>query len=387
MRHLSTTFAVLLVVAVFMLASPVCMYADTLDFLGTPNGASYTFGTVNSSGGTTVIATGLSLGGAIAPKLMFAPNGTLYEFDVGPFGPNLWGTMDTATGAFTKTGSLATAFAAPQWGNFGFNESNGCSLAFGPSGILYATGPDISNNGSMDFGTLNLTTGAFTKISSSPVELAGSIAEWGNTTYFIGTPNGASYTFGTVNSSGGTTVIATGLSLGGAIAPKLMFAPNGTLYEFDVGPFGPNLWGTMDTATGALTKTGSLAAAFAAPQWGNFGFNESNGCSLAFGPSGILYATGPDISNNGSMDFGTLNLTTGAFTKISSSPVELAGSIAVPTPEPSTFALVAAGAIVLVGYGLRRRRNKRRTAEFPLNDEDDTPAVLSFASKARRRAA
>ena len=105
---------------------------------------------------------------------MFSPNGALYEFDVGPGDvPGVWGTINTATGVFTKVGSLDTAFSVYGYEANGFNEWDGCSLAFGSSGALYATGPDISNNGAMDFGTLNLTTGAFAKISSSPVQYGG----------------------------------------------------------------------------------------------------------------------------------------------------------------------------------------------------------------------
>ena len=40
--------------------------------------------------------------------------------------------------------------------------------------------------------------------------------------------------------------------------------------------------------------------------------------------------------SSGNSDFGTLDLTTGAFTKISPSPVDYAGSIASSIPEPST---------------------------------------------------
>ena len=45
------------------------------------------------------------------------------------------------------------------------NENGGFSLAFGPSGNLYVTG--YGNDSRMDYGTLDLTTGAFAKISAS----------------------------------------------------------------------------------------------------------------------------------------------------------------------------------------------------------------------------
>ena len=40
-------------------------------------------------------------------------------------------------------------------------------------------------------------------------------------------------------------------------------------------------------------------------------------------------------------DYGTMNLTTGAFTKIAASPIAYAGSIAAPVPEPSTLVALA----------------------------------------------
>ncbi len=159
---------------------------------------------------------------------MFAPNGTLYGFDVAEGWPGVWGSINPATGAFTQIGNLNTYFPSRAVDH---NESYGFSLAFGPSGNLYATGYGTDSN--CDYGTLSLTTGAFTKIAASPVGGAGSLAAWGNNVYYAGS-NGSNWSFGTVNSAGQTTVIGTGLTFGGAGAEKLMFAPNGTLYGFDV---------------------------------------------------------------------------------------------------------------------------------------------------------
>ncbi len=118
---------------------------------------------------------------------MFAPNGTLYGFDVAEGGGSgAWGRINPATGAFTQIGNLNTYF--PYYGG-DHNETYGFSLAFSSSGNLYVTGSDVSNN--FDYGTLNLTTGAFTKIATSPVGEAGSLAAWGNNVYYAGTNNGA----------------------------------------------------------------------------------------------------------------------------------------------------------------------------------------------------
>ena len=96
MKRLSTSVAVLLVVfGALMFGAADRARADNLYYVGTNNGVPGTFGTVNSAGQTTVLGTGLNFGGAGAEKLMFAPNGTLYGFDVdygggsGAWGPSI----------------------------------------------------------------------------------------------------------------------------------------------------------------------------------------------------------------------------------------------------------------------------------------------------------
>jgi autotransporter-associated beta strand protein len=53
----------------------------------------------------------------------------------------------------------------------------------------------------------------------------------------------------------------------------------------------------------------------------------------------------------------------------------------VVTPEPSTVALLAASAIGLIGYGLRKQRMARRTAKPAAFDHDDDPPILSCPSR------
>ncbi len=63
------------------------------------------------------------------------------------------------------------------------------------------------------------------------------------------------------------------------------------------------------------------------------------------------------------------------------------------TPEPSTRALFAAGAIGLLGYGLRRRVSRRTATPAAFDQQDSDPPILSIpshsyhATNAARRAA
>ena len=335
----------ILAAALLALAAADRARADNLYYTTTKNGTTWTAGTLNpSTGATTAIGSGMTLNSS-GEKLMVAPNGTLYGFDVADNGA--WGSINPATGAYTPIGNLAAVFPGNGYGNF--NESQGFSLAFGSSGALYATG--WGSDGYSDFGTLNLATGAFTKISSPFGNYyEGTIAASGNNLYYTTTKNGTTWTAGTLNpSTGATTAIGSGMTLNSS-GEKLMVAPNGTLYGFDVADNGA--WGSINPATGAYTPIGNLAAVFPGNGYGNF--NESQGFSLAFGSSGALYATG--WGSDGYSDFGTLNLATGAFTKISSPFGNYyEGTIAAPVPEPSTILLLGIGAVSLLAYGWRRR--------------------------------
>ncbi len=139
-----------------------------------------------------------------------------------------------------------------------------------------------------DYGTLNLTTGAFTKIAASPFVYAGSLPH--GATLFITPVLTMDYPwiFWQVNSAGQYDGPRDGSHFGGAGAEKLMFAPNGTLYGFDVAEGWSWRWGSINPATGAFTQIGNLGTYFPS----GIDHNECYGFSLAFGPSGNLYVTG-----------------------------------------------------------------------------------------------
>ena len=55
-----------------------------------------------------------------------------------------------------------------------------------------------------------------------------------------------------------------------------------------------------------------------------------------------------------------------------------------PAPEPSTFTLLAAGTIGLIGWAWRRRKGRHSQAATA-SGEDDIPALLSFPSQPTQR--
>ena len=96
----------ILVAALFALAAADRTRADNLYFAAMNPNTTYKFGTVDAAGHTTTIATGLNYGtGGAAEKLMFAPNGTLYGFDVSysGLGSGAWGRINPATAHSPKS--------------------------------------------------------------------------------------------------------------------------------------------------------------------------------------------------------------------------------------------------------------------------------------------
>ena len=109
--------------------------ADNLYYTTTRNGTTWTFGTLDSTWGHDPNRDGDDFEQQ-RRKVDVCANGDLYAFDVAPWdngGKGPWGSINPTTGAFTPIGNLVNAFPL----NVGdFDESQGFSLAFGPSGTL-----------------------------------------------------------------------------------------------------------------------------------------------------------------------------------------------------------------------------------------------------------
>ena len=187
-------------------------------------------------------------------------------------------------------------------------------------------------------------------------------------TYYVTSASGTgAVPFGRIDALGNTSPIGSGLNFGSdnSPMPQLLAAPNGTLYAFDTGCGNGSLqsWGTVNPATGAFTRIGNLGSVF------DVGTGTP---ALGFDSSGDLIAAGD--STTGSFIFGTLNVTTGAFTSTANASTygtvlnDLAqfsgfdglGHIVTVVPEPSSLALAIVCAFGLVVYwywGRRRRPN------------------------------
>ena len=326
-----------------------------LYFTGQAGGSPVPFGAIDAAGNKTYIGSGLDLGtdGGGTVRLMHAPNGDLYGFNVTESGGSRsWGRIDPITGAFTIVGDLSNDFFTVNNGSFA-REDNGYALAFDSGGTLFAMGY-IGNN-THAYGTYDLTTGAFSQAATGPGPFATSLIAAGDGLLYFTDFAG----FGAIDAAGNKTYIGSGLDLGtdGGGTVRLMHAPNGDLYGFNVTEGGGSRsWGRIDPITGAFTIVGDLSNDFFTVL-DSFA-REEMGYALAFDSGGNLFATG--YIGNSTYAYGTYDLTTGAFSQAATGgPYAFATSLAadgVPLPEPGTLSLLGILGVCLGGYAWRRRR-------------------------------
>ena len=139
-----------------------------------------------------------------------------------------------------------------------------------------------------------------------------------------------------------------------------------------------------------LDPTSTLILELAGPQPGS-GYDqlEISGLATLNGTLELTYLDGFSPSAGESFDFFN-GATTGSFSEVSlptlsnglswnTSSLYTGGVVSV-VPEPSAVALLAAGAIGLVGHGLRRRRMARKSAKPTAFDKQGSPPILVFSS-------
>ena len=342
-------------------------------------------------------------------------NGDGNIFSVGVNGTNyrnlvsFTGSTGTASGVFpygSLTASDSTLYGMTELG--GANDA-GIIFSVGTGGTSYKnlvsfTGGGGTANGYQPHGSLALAgTTLYGMTELAPGGADGNI-------FSVGV-NGTNYrnlvTF-TGYGSGGTasgyvpvgSLIVSGTNLygmtseGGDTAYGNVFSvgTNGTNFENLV-----SFTGTGGTASGWLPKGDLILSGTTLYGTTQDGGIHGYGNIFSVGIDGSHYhdlynftggADGGDPTGNLTLSGGTL------FGMSSTDGTSLDGTVfalTLPTPEPSSLALVAAAAAVgLLSYALRRRAT--RTAKPAILDQHDAPAILSFPSQpspaqAARRAA
>jgi uncharacterized repeat protein (TIGR03803 family) len=356
-----------------------------LDFNG-PNGA-YPTGSLILSGSTLYGMTGGGGNGGYGTIFSEPVTGgtptTLFSFDYSsgsqPFG-SLILSGSTLYGT-THQGGLygyGTIFSEPVTGGTPTVLCSFSGSGQGPYGSLILSGSTLygmteggGTNGT--YGTIfsePVTGGTPTTLFSFPLNGAagadphGSLILSGSTLYGMTSLNGA-------NGSG--TIFSEPVT-GGTPTTLFSFSANGVNGAEPAGSLilsGSTLYGM--TEFGGANTDGTIFAE-----------------SVAGGtPTTLVSFTGDDGSYPGAAPMGDLTLsgsTLYGMTQYGGANGDgTVFALTLPTPEPSTFALLAAGAISLVGYGWRRRRVAKRTAQP--EPQDDSPATLAFPSQSSHHSA
>jgi hypothetical protein len=259
-------------------------------------------------------------------------------------------TIDPATGTATLVGSM--------------NIIKGCSaIAFGPSGVLYATG--ATNAGTESLFTVNTATGAATLVGSvargstcgthaQPNEISDMKFSSTGTLYimFAQPP----HCLATVNPS---TAAETDIGQTGVSGSGNALAISSSNVFYHTSDSSPPILYTLNPSTGTATMVTSMSVSGGFPSACTTNNAFSRVADLAFDGTGVLYgllncAPAPPF---GPVYLVTVNTSTGVMTIIGQTLDAMDGftfSPPVPIPEYPFGVLVLA--ILMVGaYGLVRR--------------------------------
>ena len=292
----------------------------------------------------------------------------------------------STAGKITVAGGGMLAVSA---GGSGWTSANITSLLAG-NGSRFAAGSTLgidTTAGNLSYGSSIAGSLGLAKLGANTLTLSGSNTYTGRTTVNQGElfVNGSLVSPVTVNSGGtlgGMGNLGSGtVSAGGQIAPG---SPLGTMH-FSGGlvlAAGAQMDYDLDLpGTSSIISCGNLV--LGSPlQFSSFDFTTTTNFQ-----QGTYYLIEANSLPGGSLGTST----SGAIGDYSATLAVQGNNLVLKVvPEPGTLALLAAGAIGLVGYGWRRR--KARLAKPTAIDQQDTPPTLSFrphsspASAARRAA-
>jgi len=250
-------------------------------------------------------------------------------------------TVNPTTAAFTMVAPITTSTGAIGMTGMAFDPLNG--VLYGVTGLESPTSP-------RNLVTINPLTGAATVV--------GSLMDVTNPGFSVGLSDISFRSDGTLFGLSPSSLFTVNLATGGLMSigstggnnpgGALAFNSAGTLYT--ASSAAGNL-STLNPATGART-TGPLLTN--SPHAGNLGAMNA----FAFSGADVLYGTDSDRAQNGAttvaVNLVTINTTTGVVTNIGVLPNDVdAIAFGPAVPEPSTVALLGAGAIMA---GLLRRR-------------------------------
>jgi autotransporter-associated beta strand protein len=319
-----------------------------------------TLAATNTYSGNTLIGGGtLALGSSLALQ-----NSTLDTSGSGvlSFGSLTAGTLGGLTGPGTL--SMANSSSSPVALAVG---NNNASTTF--SGALKGTGSVIKiGSGVLALSGTNTFTGP-TTVGEGKLVVDGRLI---NSAVSVngGTLGGTGYLGSVTVNAGGT--LAPGDPLGTLSISGNLILESGAWMDYEL-----DMPSTSDMIScGTLTLSGQQFSDFTFTWSANFGPGNYNLIDAGL-VSGVL----------GTSTSGTIN---GDPATLSVHNNDLVLNVA---PEPSAFALLAAGAIGLVGYGSWRRWTTGKTAKPTVfGQHDDVPAILSLPSRssqtnAARRAA
>ncbi len=358
-----------------------------------------TGGSFDNSGNT------MSNGGSILGNGSFSTGGltnvdtvTLSDGNSSIFGP----VINASGGTITTMGTSATVIS------FYGAVTNSSTSAGGkggvnPPGYIYENGITVRYLGGYSGGGILIADPSTTYFTGLAVGTSGLVQGGAGDQFFVTAP---CTNAGTIDLGGNSSML---VQNGGTLTQT-----SGVL---EVGASGTLTAGAVEINGGTLLADGRLATItasllYASPSASTYqGILAGAGKSLTLdNPAALLILSGSSNSYTGGtyVEAGTLEITSagavpggtsltvgngGAFVfdpSLAAAPVANSAAAAA-VPEPGTLVLLAAGALGLLGYGLRRHRAARPAKPSTLHQQD-APAILSFPShssqaNAARRAA